>query len=69
MGKDSQRTLKYDYTQHELFLFLRSLDFEIYEISENLVIKDFDIKSLKLVTHETLFNKNQNLLAINKKLL
>ena len=62
-------TLKYDYTQHEIFLFLRSLDFEIYEISENLVIKDFDIKSLKLVTHETLFKKNQNLLAINKKLL
>ena len=62
-------TKKYNYTNKEIFSFLRNLGFDIYEISTNEVIKDFDIKSFRLATNETSFDKNQNLLAINKRLL
>ena len=62
-------TKKYNYTNKEIFSFLRNLGFDIYEISINEVIKDFDIKSFRLATNETSFDKNQNLLAINKRLL
>jgi len=62
-------TKKYDYTNIELFSFLKNLGFDIYEVSKNAVIKDFDIKSFRLVTSETSFDKNQDFLAINKNLL
>ena len=62
-------TKKYNYTNKEIFSFLKNLGFDVYEVSENAVIKDFDIKSFRLVTNETSFDKNQNLLAINKRLL
>ena len=62
-------TNKYDYKYKEIFFFLRNLNFEIYQIPEHLDTKDFDIDSLKLITETPFFNENQNLLAINKRLL
>lgn len=59
---------KYDYLKEDVFVFLQNLGFEIYKIKYPLFNDKFIINSLELVTPETNFNKNQNLVAINKNL-
>jgi len=62
-------TKKYEYTSKEIFSFLKNEGFNIYEVPNNLDIKNFNINFLKPISNDISYHDNQNMLAINKQLL